>query len=151
MFSQDTGGAVLAFVTRVVTGNVFAPQARFDDATMKVTRTMERVVNPVIIFFPNGTTVVMAEKLAEQKGFLEAPTILNFEAVVDAKSIAGRFKFSMGDSARREAWTQMEQAVIGTCLARGGYPLNQKEASYSDHSIMFSKREAPETKMKEAV
>lgn len=139
-FSQDSGGAALAFVTRVVTGEVITPFSKFNQDTQKVERTMKKVENPVIVFFANGSTIVMEEKHAEEKGFLSMPTIMNFEAVVDAESIAGRFKFGLTEAIRKEAWQQLEDILISGCLSRGGYPLDQRKAQYSEKSIFFSKR-----------
>lgn len=151
MFQQDTGGAVLAFVTRVVTGTVLQNSCKFDPDLQEITRTMVPVKNPVIVFFPNGSTIVMPEKLAEQKGFFQMPTIINFEAVNDANSIAGRFKFSLNEQAKRDAWEQLEQSVISTCLAKGGYPLDQTVAQYSTKSIFFSNRKSEEDAVEIAV
>lgn len=145
-FRQDTGGAVLAFVTRVVIGPVETPKCVYNKEQQELQRTTVLVENPVIVFFPNGSCVVMAEKDADKKGFLNMPTILNFEAVTDASSIAGQFKFAMSDDQRNLAWEQMEQQVISACQARGGYPFDASTTKFAAQSLHLTGRPSQQVK-----
>lgn len=136
-FGQDTGGAVLSFVTRLVKGEVLMEKTRFNMDTMKNEKEVAPIEEPVIVFFPHGNVQVFSYKAAEKLGYLETPQILNFEAVDKPDTIAGKFKFAMSDDQRQTYWLQLEQHVISSCLANGGYPL-PRTAQFSEQSIVFA-------------
>ena len=134
----DTGGAVLAFVTRLVKGEVLCEVTIFNAKTDKNEKQLVPVDEPVIVFFPNGSCQVLSFSEAHRRGFTSQPDILNFDSVNDTKTIAGKLKFAMNEEAKQEYWLQMEQVVIGACTSRGGYPLDYDKARYSDESILFA-------------
>jgi hypothetical protein len=133
--ATDVGPATLAFVTRVVTGSIETTVTKYDKKLKETVQEVVAVRDPVIVFFPNGTCQVMPAKIADLKGFLEMPKILNFEAVTDADTVAGKFKFALSDAQRKKHWLEMEQAVISRCMRRSGHPL-PKNVDVSDHSIV---------------
>jgi hypothetical protein len=135
-FGQDTGGAVLAYVTRVVTGDIFTDVSSFNNDTMKNETIKVAVENPVIVFFPNKTCQVLPMKVAERMGFLEQPVILNFESVDRPDTTAGRFKFAMSEEVRRQQWVLMEQDLISACMSRGGHPI-PLDARISQNSLFI--------------
>lgn len=139
-FGQDTGGAVLAFVTRAVKGKMERTVMKFDEDVHKNVPSVERIKDPVIVFFPNKTSQVFSLKEADKRGYLQMPEVLNLQAVEDPKSAAGRFKFAVSMEARKQAWLELEQAVISACMARGGHPL-PRDCEFGDESIFFSTTE----------
>lgn len=137
-FGVDSGGAILRFVTRAVSGDIFVEKTRFDTKEMKNVKTIVKLKDPVIVFMPNKSTRVMSMKEAEKLGFLQRPDIINFEAITDAKTVAGKFKFAFSDRERAEHWKELEQQVISRCIQSHGYPI-PREASVSDESLHFMK------------
>jgi hypothetical protein len=119
----ELGGATLAYVARFIEGSITTSVMTFDEDIRKNVREEQEVESPVIVFKTDGTSVVMSASLAEQKGFLSQPPVLNLEAVDDPNTVAGRFKFSLREKDRIDAWMQMEQAVINRCIANGGIPI----------------------------
>lgn len=132
----DTGGATLEFVTRNVIGPVTATRVSFDEDVKQNVKEEYEIENPVIVFFPSGNCQVFSRKEAERRRFLNQPGILNLQAVDDANSLAGQFKFAITEEGRQFAWKGLEQAIINTCISRGGIPLAQP-ATYSEESIFF--------------
>lgn len=133
--SADIGPATLEFVTRVVKGSVETTFTKYDKKLRETVQEVTLVRDPVIVFFPNGTCQVMPAKVAEKEGFLEMPKILNFEAVTDADTVAGKFKFALSDAQRKKHWLEMEQAVISRCMRRSGHPFPQG-VDIENHSIV---------------
>jgi len=149
-FGQDIGGATLAFVTRVVEGPITMETTAFNPDTSKNEKTKVEVEEPVIVFFPNGSSQVLPAKQAEKMGYLAQPVILNFEAVDKPDTIAGKFKFAMSEQDRKTYWIQMEQHVISACMRKGGYPI-PRNCNVSETSLMFSDVKPKQTrKEKEA-
>jgi len=134
MFGQDLGGAMLAFVTRDVTGDIETTKTKWDAKEGTNKQTVSKVKDPVIVFFPNGTSQVMAMKTAERKGFLERPEVLNLRAVDDTGSIAGKYKFAMSEQERAKYWMMMEQSIVSRCRQKGGEPV-PRSAIISNESI----------------
>lgn len=139
-FGTDVGLATLAFVTRSLKGSISQEKVKFDPKKKENVREHSKVFEPVIVFFPNGTCQVLPMKTAKSKGFLERPSILNFEAVTDASTVAGKFKFAMTDEERNKNWLLMEEAVINRCLARTGHPV-PLDVEISEQSIFAPKHE----------
>ena len=142
-FGPDLGGARLAYVARQINGTIKTTQTRFksDKNGGHNEQTEVDLKDPMIIFFPNRSVRVMSMKEAERLGFLEQPPILNFEAVSDQKSVAGKFKFAINDKTRYKYWLAMEQSLISGCQRKGGRPLPDG-VGYSNDSIYFSLNEA---------
>lgn len=139
-FSTDNGPASLEFVTRLVTGSIPQETVKFDGKLRENARSVSSLKNAVIVFFPNGTSQVFSIDSARRRGFLERPRILNFEAVTDASSTAGKFKFAMTDDERHKYWEEMEQAVISTCMSRSGHPLPM-DAGIDENSLFAPNKE----------
>jgi len=129
---SDPGIAVLAFVTRELIGKVSSTKVKYNEATRENEIIADEVKDPVMIFLPSRATIVLPAKEAERLGYLNMPAILNFEAVKDADSIAGKFKFAINDAERRKYWKMMEDSVIANCTARSGYTV--------DPSVTVAKR-----------
>lgn len=122
-FGTQQGPAVLRYVARRVVGSISTEKARFDAKKGQNVFEVCAVENPIIVFFPTGTTQVLAGADAEARGFLNPPDILNLEAVDKPDSIAGKYKFAFNDKQRQEYWKEMEQALISRCIANTGHPL----------------------------
>ena len=137
-FGQNSGGAVLEVVTRLVKGPVTTTVTTFDDKSQKNEQKEVPVETPVIVFFPNGNSQVMSLAQAEHNGFTKQPNVLNFDSVNDPNTLAGKWKFAMTDEQRRHFWVEMEKVVISICASRGGYPLDASIAKYSEESILFA-------------
>ena len=148
MFGAEPAGATLSFVTRRVKGEVLTEKTLFNEDTQKIEKKLVEIENPVIVFLPSGSVVLLTEEEAELKGLMDMPEVLNIEDVNDTKTAAGKWKFAMNDSQRQKAWLILENAVIRACTARGGYPLDAAKAQFAEHSIYF---DAPATKKKESV
>lgn len=133
----EEAGVKLSFVTRRVTGKVYTERAKFNEDTQKNEKVQVPIEDPVIVFFPSGSVLLMSEKDAETKGFCEPPELLNIEQVNDTKTAAGKWKFAMSDDQRRKYWLIMENSVIRRCTSRGGYPLNAEVAKFSESSYLF--------------
>lgn len=144
-FGADSSGAVLEYVTRDVNGVVFTTKSRWDKAKGEIVTSEVPVEDPVIVFFPTGTAQVLPLKVAEAKGFLEVPNILNFQEVVDQQSIAGKFKFALTPAARNEAWLRLENLVISGCISQRGHPLPEG-VTYSQKSAFVETEEPKEKK-----
>lgn len=148
MFGTEAAGATLSFVTRRVIGEVLTEKTNFNEETQKIEKKVTPVVDPVIVFLPSGSVILLSEEEAARRGLLEMPEVLNIEEVNDTKTAAGKWKFAMNDAQRQKAWLILEQAVIRACTARGGYPLDATSAKFAEHSIYF---DAPKTTKKESV
>ena len=130
----EISGVTLNYVAREVQGNIPCTLTKFDKDLGENVHEMTKVKEPVIVFFPNGTTQVMSRKRAEGLGFLEQPDILNFASVQDSKTPAGRYKNAIRESDRLNAWLTMENAVIQRCVSKSGHPL-PLDCTYSDYSL----------------
>jgi len=139
--TTEIQGVVLSYVTRLVTGEVLTTQTRYDVDDQELKTQELSIEEPVIVFFPNGTSQVFASKNAAKKGFLETPEILNFASVEDQKTPAGRFKFAIRDDQRRQAWLDMEENVVRRVLSKSGNPL-PAGVDYEKKSLFFSERTA---------
>lgn len=146
MFVQDNAGATLSHVTRRVTGEVLTEVTKFNTDSEKNEKKYVPLQDPVIVFLPSGSVVLLSEAEAERRGLMEEPDIIGIAEVNDTKSAAGKWKFAMNDKQRHAAWLIMEKAVISACTSRGGYPLDATKAKFSEDSIFY---EAPVTKKKE--
>lgn len=136
-FGQDNAGAVLSFVTRRVKGEVLTEVSQFDEKSEKNEKKYVPLEDPVIVFLPSGSVVLLSEAEAERRGLMEEPDILGIAEVNDTKSAAGKWKYAMNDKQRQAAWLVMEKAVIRGCTSRGGYPLDATKAQYSEDSIYY--------------
>lgn len=141
-FGPDLGGAQLAYVARAIDGDIVTHKTQFkQDKNGGHNEQKEvKVQDPIIVFLPNRSVRVMSIKEADRLGFLQQPPILNFEAVTDQKSTAGKFKFAINDDVRREAWMEMEQSLISNCQRKGGKPLPDG-VYYSKDSLYFAPKE----------
>jgi hypothetical protein len=134
MFGIDTGPGQLTYVTRPVTGTMRRFETEFDEDEKKNIKRQVEIKDPVIIFLASGQTLVMSGAEAERRGFFEQPEIMQFEAVTDPKTAAGRYKFAMKMEDRLEAFRQLEAAVISRCISKHGHPL-PRECTYSETSV----------------
>jgi hypothetical protein len=132
----EVAGVVLAYVTREIIGDIKTTKTSFDPIQKENVKEEALVVDPVIVFFPNRTTQVLPRNVAEQKGFLSQPEVLNFSQVQDQKTPAGRYKNALREVDRKQAWLDMEQAVITGCVSASGHPL-PREAMYNENSIFL--------------
>lgn len=149
MFGQDAAGATLSFVTRRVIGEVLTEVCAFNEDTQKNEKKYVQVEDPVIVFLPSGSVVLLSEAEAEKRGLMDEPELIGIAEVNDTKTAAGKWKFAMNDKQRHVAWLIMEKAVIRGCTSRGGYPLDATKAKFSEDSIYY---DAPTpAKKKEAV
>ena len=130
------GPASLSFVTRPVTGTIEIEKTVFDKKERVNNKVKAIIKEAVIVFFPNRSSQVMSVKEADRRGYMAQPDIMNFEAVTDAKSPAGRYKFAMRMKDRLEAWQAMEDAVVNACVSKSGHPL-AIEATYSKRTMFF--------------
>ncbi len=119
MAITSTESAILSFVTREVEGDIETEVSKFDQKLGEVKKTKVKVKEPVVVFFPSGSTQIFSRAAAERKGFLTRPDILNFESVQNSDTNAGKFKFAMMPAERIEYWEAMEQDVINRCCQRG--------------------------------
>jgi len=140
---SDTGVAILAYVTRAIDGNIKTTRSKFNEKTRENEIIEDDVVDPVIVFFPTRASIVMPAKEAQRMGYLNMPPILNFEAVKDADTIAGKFKFAINDADRRTYWKQMEDSIIANCVARSGYTV-PVDATVSKRSLHLAEKELVE-------
>jgi hypothetical protein len=145
-FGQDNAGATLSHVTRRVTGEVLTETCAFDEKSEKNEKKYVPLKEPVIVFLPSGSVILLSEEEAERRGLMDEPDIIGIAEVNDTKSAAGKWKFAMSDKQRQAAWLIMEKAVIRLCTSRGGYPLDATKAKFSEDSIFY---ESPATKKKE--
>jgi len=130
----DTGGAVMEFVAREIIGDIPKMVSKFNEKTRETEQKATKVKNPVIVFFPNGTSQVMPLKQAEKGGYTRQPKLLNLQAVDDSETLAGRFKFAMTSEDRIEAWMMMENSVIDRAQGRNGRPVPEG-CKISDKSL----------------
>ncbi len=137
----DDGPAVLEHVVRPVDGNIYYKTCKRNTKTKELEFEEKVMENPVIIFFYRGSTTVMEGKEAEAKGFMEQPTILNFDAVQDNNSNAGKFKFAMNMKTRASAWMEMENQIIQKCISKHGHPL-PLDVTYSTNSMYLEQEQA---------
>lgn len=140
---SDAGVAVLSYVTRELIGDITTIKNRFNEATRENEYIEEMVKDPVMVFFPTRASVAMPAKEAQRLGYLEVPQILNFEAVKDAETIAGKFKFAINDEERRKFWKMMEDSVIANCVARSGYTV-PATVTVSKRSLHLNEKELVE-------
>lgn len=137
--SAEVSGVTLRYVTREIIGDIEVDKTEFDENTRENVLKKGKVKDPVIVFFPNKTSQVMARKRAEEKGFLNRPDILNFSQVTDQHTAAGKFKHALHEDERQAAWLDLENAVISKCVGRSGHPVNL-ECQISDESVYFSQK-----------
>lgn len=130
----EVSGVTLSYVAREVEGDIMTVKTKFDDKLGENVQKETKVVDPVIVFFPNNTSQVMARKTAEERGFLAQPEILNFAQVQDQKTAAGRYKNAIKNEDRIQAWLDMENKIITDCVAASGHPL-ALDCNYSDKSV----------------
>lgn len=132
-FGSDAG-AVLSYVTRVVRGDIVTESVKFNEKERKNVVKTEKVTDPVIVFFPSGNCNVLSMKQAEKLGFLRKPSIMNFEAVTDENTIAGKFKYAFDTEEKARLWTMLEESLIQTCIRKCGVPL-PRDAAYDENSL----------------
>lgn len=136
MIAGEVSGVMLTHVARAVDGIVMTETVKFNVKEGKNIKTEVEVKDPVVVFFPNKTTQVMSLADAEMKGFLQMPSIMNFDQVQDQNTPAGRYKFAMMPRDKMEAWMVMEDTLISRCISKTGHPLEQ--GTISDTSIYLS-------------
>lgn len=135
--TAEVQGVVLSFVTRVVKGAIPRTLTEYDEETKELAHKEVAIKEPVLVFFPNGTSQVLSSDQAEKKGFLGSPEIINFVSVTDAKTPAGRYKFAIRDKDRHDAWLEMEDNIIRHVLSKSGNPLPEG-VTYERTSILFN-------------
>lgn len=133
---QEVAGVTLQYVAREVTGDIMTTAAQRDAKNGGIVERNKKLKEPVIVFFSNGSTLVMERSSAETRGFLKTPEVMNLSQVTDTATPAGRFKHAFRDEDRQQAWMDLEQAVITKCTSRSGHPL-PLDARVSEQSIYF--------------
>ena len=141
--TAEVSGVVLRHVTREVIGKVSQTITKIvqDPATQSFENVSEEreMKDPVIVFFPNKTCQVMPSALAERKGFLGMPEVLNLATVEDHSTPAGRYKNALRLEDRQAAWYEMETTLINRCISGSGHPL-PIDTTYSKDSFYFEKK-----------
>jgi hypothetical protein len=136
--TAEVSGVMLGYVARKVTGKVMVNKTRFDDESGENVISEVAMKEPVIVFFPNKTCQVFERKIAEQRGFLQQPQVMNLAQVEDTHTAAGRYKSALRDSDRLQAWLDMENAIVTGCISSTGHPLDIDGVRYSDKSMYFT-------------
>lgn len=121
--TSEFSGVGLAYVAREVIGTVTSTTVKFDAKLNENVEKENVVKDPMIVFFPNGTTQVLSAERAKILGFLEQPEIMNYASVQDGKSPAARYKNAIRERDRLDAWLDMENKVITGCVSKSGHPL----------------------------
>lgn len=138
--TAEVQGVFLSYVAReIVQGTINKTVTKFDNKLRENVQKKKAIEEPIIVFFPNGTSQVMSRKIAEGKGFFEQPTVINLGSVNDQTTPAGRYKHALQDRARISAWKDLEQQVINTCIEKSGHPLS-RDCLFSDQSIYFDEQ-----------
>lgn len=136
-------GVRLAYVARTIKGDIKTVETHFDKKNNENVQKEVKVKEPVIVFFPNGTSQVFPAKVAEKKGFLTQPDIINLDTVgSDTKTAAGRYKNAIRVKDREDAWLQMENNIVTSCIAKHGHPL-PLDVVYSDQSMYLDTFKEP--------
>lgn len=138
--TSEYSGVGLAYVARQIDGVIMTTSTKFDTKLGENVTKETEVRNPVIVFFPNGTTQVLAGDRAKILGFLEQPEIMNFESVQGGKSPAARYKNALREKDRMDAWHDLENAVINRCVSKSGHPL-PLDCDYSKKSFYLYENE----------
>lgn len=127
--TNPVNGPRLEFVTRKVVGDVQMLKTKVtkikgkDGARDKHTFTTAPVAvkeDVFMVYTPQGQCYRLTYDQMVKRGFDRKPTILNFEAVKDASSPAGQFKFAINDEERQKAWRLMEDQIVKLCQRRRG-------------------------------
>lgn len=132
--SSGASGAVMSYVTRQISKGKIKTETAFRNDENELQKKEVAMTDPVVIFFPSKSCVVMEKKIAREKGFLEPPEIMNLETVQDQRSLAGRYKFAMTPEARMDAWQKMEDEIINAIISMRGNPLPEG-CAYSKETI----------------
>lgn len=143
MAAEGTG--VPFYVAREVLGEipvVLNKPIKNEDGTVGIEKIPSTIKDPVIIFFPNGTSQVMSSKVAGKHGFLDTPDIMGHESVKDPKTPAGRYLMAMSMKERRRGWMDMEMMIINNVLSTAGTPL-PRNVEFSEKSIYIDDDETP--------
>ena len=72
------------------------------------------------IYIPSGNAYIMTNRMAQEKGYLEDPKILNLDSVTDNTTPAGMYKYARTDKARDKAYRLMEEELIKYCTRLTG-------------------------------
>ena len=136
----ELSGVVLAYVVREIIGPIYTTTTKFDAKLGENKETVAEVKDPVIVFFPNKTTQVLAAERAKILGFLQQPEIMNYASVQDGKTAAARYKNAIREKQRIDAWLDMENTIIQGCVAKSGHPL-PLDCVYSDKSFYLTETE----------
>ena len=123
--SVAASGVALTYVARQITGTLETFTRKYDEKKQEIVRIPHKIVDPVIVFFPNGSSQVLSTEEADKRGFFKTPTIMNFETVMTPDSPAGKVKFAMMEDEKRENWLLLEQELIAGVVSRFGYPLEE--------------------------
>jgi hypothetical protein len=138
--NSEVAGVSLSFVTRQVIGDILDTKTRFDPLTGENITEEIKVKDPVIVFFPNGTSQVMSSKHAEGAGYLNQPEIMNISMVGDQRTPAGRYKNAIREEDRCRAWLDLEGVVINKCIGKSGHPL-PLDCRVDENSLFFTLKE----------
>jgi hypothetical protein len=137
MLSSD-GAGMPAYVARVVIGNIKTTKHKINTATKNKPAEIEAVEatveDPIIVFFSSGNSQVFPLKVAQSKGFLQTPEVLNADEVKERNHPAFKYRMAINHHDRIKAWIDLEEMVINNCLMKCGAPLSEG-ASYSDKSM----------------
>lgn len=135
--TAELSGVALAYVAREIIGNIDTTRTKFDTKIGENVVSIVALQDPVIVFFPSGTTQVLSANRAKALGFLEQPEIMNYASVQDGKSAAARYKNAIREKDRVDAWLMLENAIIQKCVSKSGHPL-PLDCTYSDKSFYLS-------------
>lgn len=122
-YAADTGPR-LEFVLRELTGTVKRRKHRFDKEAKQIVS--EDVLQPAgyMLYLADGHSYRLTADQVRKRGFNREPAILNLEKANDPKTPAGRFKLAITESARRKAYTEMEQEIISVAESFAGNAAN---------------------------
>lgn len=131
--TNEMKGARLEYVLKPVTSLVTRTVTKYDAKTKKLRQ--EEVKDDkrkyFMLYLPSGHSYRLTQEEVVRRGYNKPPSILNFDRVVDNRSAAGRFKFAMNDTARSEAYAELENEVIKLCRRKTGYSEGEMNVSGS--------------------
>jgi hypothetical protein len=143
----DVGPATLRYVARLVKGKATKERTHFNEVKQRNEKEIVELDDPVIVFFPNRSSLVFEARIAEKNGFFEQPEVLNLAHVEDERTVAGQYKFAMTVEKRAQAFKRLEDNVIARCVQTSGHPLPMG-VEFSAKSIYLDEepRNAPKVK-----
>lgn len=138
--NSSVSGVFLDYVAREVEDDITVMKTKFNPKKGENEQKEEILKDPIIVFFPNGTSQVMSTERAEANGFLVRPEVIGIDSVKDTESFAGKYKNAFNPEERMTAWKGLESEIINKCISTTGHPLDLG-TMYSDKSIYLNEKE----------